>query len=131
MKTLKQFKVLTEACTYKPGWEILCKEDDRGVFVQISVTEEAEISLDMITGKRVPWKGGKHYMSPHMCDSEVVGVVFGAIRAAEEHELREWFRFCRRSIFNPHLSVYTLAQVASKKESFDVRENAMTMEESV
>lgn len=129
MKTLPQFQHIVEKISYKPGWYILCKEDDRGVFVQIGVTEEAEISYDPIEKRKVPWKGGKHYMSPHMCDSEVVGVVFGAIRAAEEHETREWFRFCNRSIFNPHLDVWQLAIHASKLHNFDMRENAMTMEE--
>ncbi len=45
------------------------------------------------------------------------------------HEVREWFRYRGASIFNPHLDPDVLADVAKKKASFCVRENAMSMEE--
>jgi hypothetical protein len=131
MKTFADFKTLIDACSYKPGWEILLKQEHGDVFLQIGVTTEAEISLDMITGERVAWRGAKHRLSPFMCDSEVIGAVFGAIRQAEEHETREWFRFKKRSIFNPHLSVHALAEVASRLANFDTRPNAMTMTEEI
>ena len=129
MKTFAEFESLINDITYKPGWTIQVHQDVRGIYLQVGVTTEAEISLDMITGERVAWKGAKHYMSPWMCDSEVVGAAFGAIRQAEEHEIREWFRFKRRSIFNPHLSVHALVELSSKLANFDTRPNAMTMQE--
>lgn len=129
MKTYADFESLVQQITYKPGWQIHLCEDNRGIYIQVGVTTEAEISLDMITGERVAWKGAKHYLSPWMCDSEVVGAAFGAIRQAEEHEVREWFRFKRRSIFNPHLSVHALVDLSSKLANFDTRPNAMTMVE--
>lgn len=129
MKTFEEFQALARECLYKPGWVILCKQDNRGVYVQISVSTEAEASTSPFTGKKESWKGAKHYMSPHMCDSEVVGTIFGAIKQAEEHEMREWFVFAKRRIFNPHISVWALHDVAGKKKNLDLRKNAMSMEE--
>ena len=129
MKTLADFDALISQITYKHGWLFCVKQDHRGVYLQIEVTEQAAIAEDPFTGAITPWSGAKHYLSEHMCDSEVVGTVFDAIRRAEEHEMREWFRFKNRTIFNPHMSVYALHSIAGKLANLDLRENAMTMEE--
>ena len=83
-----------------------------------------------VTGEPCTWKSGKRYLSIYMCRQEIVGAVFGLIKDAEMHEIREWFRYKGASIFNPHLDPDVLAEVAKKKASFNVRENAMTMEEA-
>ena len=66
-----------------------------------------------------------------MCRQEIVAAVYGAIEKAELHEIREFFRYKGASIFNPHLDPDVLAEVAKKKSSFNVRENAMSMIESL
>ena len=128
--TYDEMTEIVQNITYRPGWAILIGKDrsDRP-FVQISVSEESEASLSPFTGIREPWKSGKHYLSPHMCRQEVVGAVFGAIKAAEEHEMKEWFRYKNASIYNPHLDPDALAELARKKVNFNLRENAMSMEE--
>jgi hypothetical protein len=130
MKTRQDFELLVSQISYKCGWHFHVKQDGRGVYLQISVDSTADIAIDPFTGTVVPWSGAKHYMSEHMCDSEVVGTVFDAIRRAEEHEMREWFRFKKRSIFNPHMSVHVLHGIAGKLANLDLRKNAMSMEES-
>lgn len=119
--------------SYKPGWSILVRQDDdRSVYLQVSVTDEADASLDSAKrdGTRAPWRGGKRYLSKHMCRQEIVGVIFDMFKAAEMHEIHEWFRYRNASIYNPHLSPDVLADVARKASSFVVRANAMTMEET-
>ena len=122
-----------EAVTYKPGWEILFQWDHArsSFFVQLRVTIESDLTLDP-TGKtpeRTPWKSAKRYLSQHMCRQEVVGTVFDLIKAAELHEVHEWFRYRGASIFNPHLDPDVLVGVAKRRDSFVFRENAMSMEE--
>jgi len=129
MKTLTDFQNLVSQIRYKTGWLFHVKQDNRGVYLQIAVTAEADVSIDPFTGETTPWSGAKHYLSPHMCDSEVVGSVFDAIRRAEEHEMREWFRFKNRPIYNPHISVHVLHSIAGKLANLDLRDNAMTMVE--
>lgn len=130
MKDMEDFQRLVGACTYKPGWTIRLGYDSRP-FIQLSVDASTDASLDSHKrdGTRTPWKSGKRYLSEHMCDQEVVSAVFGLIKDAEMHECHEWFRFIGASIYNPHLSPYSLAAVASKASSFNTRENAMTMDE--
>lgn len=129
--TFEEMTELVSAITYRPGWDILIKKDGEGrPFVQIAVSTESEASLSPFTGQREAWKSGKHYLSPHMCRQEVVGAVFGAIRAAEEHEMKEWFRFRGASIYNPHMDPEALVQLARWRYNFNFRENAMSMEET-
>lgn len=130
----EEFQEYVEAVTYKPGWYIrtgieLGGPDGSRMWVQIGVTEEAEISFDPIAGKKVPWRGGKHYLSPHMCRQEVVGTLHHAFQRAELHEMNEWFRYEGRSIYNPHLDPDALVEVARYADNFNTRENAMTMED--
>lgn len=126
--------------TYKPGWSVLMGIDGWGfdvdtgrAFIQLHVSTLSDASMDSQKryGTRTPWKSAKRYLSPHMCRQEVVGVIFGLIKDAEMHEVHEWFRYKGASIFNPHLDPDKLAELASKKDAFNVRENAMTMVEQV
>lgn len=124
--TVEQIKEIVSAITYKPDWIIHLKDDGERMYVQIEAT-----TLDSITKEPCSWKSGKTYLSPFMCRQEIVGAVFGAIEKAEIHEMREFFRYKGASIYNPHLDPDVLAEVAKKKESFNVRDNAMDMVEEV
>lgn len=127
MKAFEDFKKIVDQIVYKKGWHINVRSNAAGVYLQISVDETADVAKDAFTGEVAPWSGAKIPMSPHMCDSEVVGTVFDAIKRAEEHEMREWFKFANRRIFNPHISIYALHSIAGKLENLDMRENAMSM----
>jgi hypothetical protein len=134
-----EFKGVISRIEYKPGWYFrtgveIGGPDGSRMWVQVGVTEEAEISWDMVEGKKVPWRGAKHYLSAHMCRNEIVSTVYHAIERAELHEVKEWFRYAPegkkpRSIFNPHLDPDALSATAAKASSFDTRENAMTMDD--
>jgi hypothetical protein len=121
---------------YKPGWTIRFGLDapDTRPFVQIEVSTEAEASTDSVDRVRRPWRGAKVYLSGNMCRQEIVGAAFGAIQAAELHEVREWFRYRGRSIYNPHLDPDFLADAICEGRRrgarvLNVRENAMSMVE--
>ena len=120
---------IIRAITYKKGWYFNLDISGSRLYVQVCIDTDCEIAYDMIAKKNIAWKGGKHFLSSHMCRQEIVGTVFGAIRSAEEHEMKEWFRYKGASIYNPHLDPDALANLASKIKNFNVRENAMTMEE--
>jgi hypothetical protein len=123
---------IVSAITYKPGWTIHSSIEDDMVTIQIGVDETTEAALDASNphSPRIPWRGGKKFLTRHMCRQEIVGACFGMIQDAESHEMREWFRYRGASIYNPHLDPDALVPVAQKKASFNVRDNAMTMIES-
>lgn len=132
MKTPAEILQIVSKITYKPGWAILtgmAKGKDARPYIQLEVSAETEAALCPFTGTRTGWRGAKHYLSPHMCTQEIVGAVFGAIRAAEEHEMREWFRYRSASIYNPHLDPDELVSFAKKRANLCLRDNAMTMQE--
>lgn len=124
-----EFQLYIDAITYKPGWYFRTGIEEGRMWVQVGVTEEAEISYDPIEGKKVPWRGRKHWLSKHMCRQEVVGIALYAVEQAEMHEVKEWFRYKGKSIYNPHLDPDVLVEVAKYKKNFNTRVNAMTMEE--
>tara|TARA_R110000851_G_scaffold59347_2_gene137345 strand:- start:378 stop:749 length:372 start_codon:yes stop_codon:yes gene_type:complete len=116
--------------TYRPGFKFLVGEDGDRMYVQMEVSVESEFSLSPFTHQREAWKSGKAFLSMHMCRQEIVGAVFGVIRSAEEHEMREWFKYKGASIYNPHLDPDALADVARRKSSYNFRKNAMSMDEA-
>lgn len=126
-QTWEEFTDIITSITYKPGWYFRTGVEQGRMWVQVGVTEEAEISFDPIEGKKVPWRGAKHYLSPHMCRQEIVSTVLHAIERAEMHEVHEWFRYKGRSIYNPHLDPDALVEVARYARNFNTRKNAMTM----
>ncbi|QIG68290.1 hypothetical protein EVB57_013 [Rhizobium phage RHph_Y1_20] len=134
MLTIGQIEELVGSCSYKPGWTVHLHGDGDRPYIQIEVSVEAEASMESAgptKGRRSSWNGSKVYLSQHMCRQEIVSAVYGAIERAELHEIREWFRYRGASIFNPHLDPDVLAEVARKKSSFNVRANAMSMDEGI
>lgn len=132
MIALEDVREIVAAISYKPGWTAAVMETNDSWFVQLSVSAESDASLDSVSrdGTRTPWKSGKRQLSKHMCRQEIVGVVFDLIKAAEMHEVHEWFRYRGASIYNPHLDPDVLVSVARRASSFVTRENAMSMEEA-
>lgn len=57
--------------------------------------------------------------------SDVVKVAFMATLAAEEHEIREEFKYKDISVFGPHLDVDALVELAKYKKNLDLREEVM------
>lgn len=124
MMTFDQLVEIVSEISYKPGWAIHLHRDAGRPYVQLTA-----VSIDSVTHVPCDWKSGKSYLSVHMCRQEIVGAVFGLIRAAEEHEMREFFRYKGASIYNPHLDPDALVLVAKRQSSFNMRDNAMTMVE--
>lgn len=122
---------IVDEITYKPGWSLLVGHDVGRIYLQALVKVDSDLTMDP-TGRskeRTPWQSGKRYLSPHMCRQEIVGVVFSLIMAAEEHEVREWFRYKGAAIYNAHLDPDALVELAKKRSSFNVRADAMSVSE--
>ena len=108
--------------TYKKDWGFIFVPaiNDRS-FIQLEVKN----AIDSVSRETCSWRSGKRYLSDFMCEQEIVGICFALIKEAEEHEMREFFRYKARSIFNPHLDPSKLADFASKRENFCYRSDSM------
>lgn len=60
-------------------------------------------------GDEKEWRGRKWRVSAFMAEGEVVRTAFAAVMAAQEHEVREGFKYRGNAIFGPHLSLMLLA----------------------
>jgi len=71
---------------------------------------------DLVTGVVEMQHGRKWILSKYMTKSEVVTTAFKAVITAEEHEIREKFRYNGRMIFGPHFDIDALWSVARQIE---------------
>lgn len=58
------------------------------------------------------WRGGKHYLSEHMTDDEIVRRAYVAFEFAVKHEIMEGFKFDDIIVFNPHVSFRKLLEIS-------------------
>lgn len=65
------------------------------------------------TGEPYRWHGRKWLLSPHMTKSEVVQTCLAAAQMAQEHELRENFKYRGEPIFRPHWDVDALVALSN------------------
>lgn len=113
---------LLNQITYKQGWLLVLHHDGTRPYIQCHVAE----GTDSQTGERAAWVSGKRYLSEWMTAQELVGTAFALIKAAELHEVHEFFRYKGASIYNPHINPDVLVEVARKASSFETREDSMT-----
>lgn len=66
------------------------------------------VMRDCITNKMGYQHGGKHYISQHAIDSEVVFKGLKACKDFVDHELHEAFRVDDVQLFDPHLDIDSL-----------------------
>lgn len=74
------------------------------------------------SGKLMPWKGRKWYLSPYMTDDEIVKTAFAAFKATVEHEIMEGFTYKEVVVFNPHVSYRALMSVSDQQVRRDSHE---------
>lgn len=61
-------------------------------------------------GGSVLQRGRKWLISEHMTNSEIIQTCFLAIKVAEEHEMRENFRYAGQCIFGPRFDLDAVAE---------------------
>lgn len=119
MKTLDEIKYIVSLCKYK-DWDFLTYLDyEKRPILQIRVASSCSVS-----GQPWVWKGRKWFLSFHMCDNEIVGTVFVAVKKAEEHEIREFFTFKSAAIYGPHFNVDQLVKLCQQPDALDGRKVA-------
>lgn len=106
MKTFLEIKTIISRIKYKE-WFIDVKDSEGRAYLQVSF-----VAPDIATGEREVQKGRKWWLSPHMTETEIVTTAFKAVVAAEEHEVRENFRYDDQLIYNPHFNVNDLVKLA-------------------
>jgi hypothetical protein len=87
--------------------------DENLAYLQIRANLE-----DNETGVKSLQSGRKWILSQHMTKTEIVRTAWKAVQAFEFHEMEERFKYKGKAIFNGHIDVDELANVA---ERVDVR----------
>lgn len=98
----KTFNIIVERDKKRP--------DDGRIYLQVEYTAPCTK-----TGKEEPWKGGKHYLSDHMTEDEIVKKVYVAFEMAVKHEVMEGFKFDGIIVFNPHVNFRALLTVSDQE----------------
>lgn len=102
---MERFQNLLSQIEYK-DWRFVLGNTGSHQFLQIRF-----LAADAHTGELAEQSSRKYLLSEHMTDSEFVQTVFLAVKIAEEHEIRETFKFRDGTPFAPHFDVYALLSV--------------------
>ena len=88
-------------------------EDKKGcgrIYLQVSYVSPCTHS-----GKHEIWKSGKHYLSEHMTDDEIVKKSYVAFEQCVKHEIMEGFKVDGKILFNPHVNFEELLAISHKE----------------
>jgi hypothetical protein len=110
-------RLLDENVSYK-NWHFIV--DERTIHFQFSPdapeSEVADLRLraewlgpDAETGKMENQQSRWWPLSEHMCKTEIIQTAFLCVLKAEEHEIRETFRYKGKAPFHTHIDIETLA----------------------
>jgi|CXWL01.1.fsa_nt_gi hypothetical protein len=114
-RTHREIEEVIQQVSYK-NWRFIVGCDLGGRdYLQVSWQGE-----DVTSGIITEQKSRKWWLSPHMTNTELVTTAYKAVMAAEEHEVREYFRYKGAQVFNPHFDVDELVQF-SKTVRLDSR----------
>jgi hypothetical protein len=85
------------------------------------------MGIDTVTGKPEMQQSRWWPLSSHMCKTEVIQTAFLCVLKAEEHEIREAFRYKGKAPFHTHIDIDTLAHASGDVDvRTDTRLNAPT-----
>lgn len=107
MKTLEQIKEIVEQIKFS-NWEFIIKEKNDVPYLQIQFMGACNDSGSVERQYCRKWQ-----LSYYMVTSEVVRTAYKAVLAAVEHEASENFYYKNARIFNPHVDVEALVEVAN------------------
>jgi hypothetical protein len=117
-RTVQELFKVVHRCTY-PGFTFKCAiEGGVRPYIQIACS-----GTDTATGEPMDWTGRKWMLSGWMTDTEIVHTCWAAVQRAILHEASELFRFDDASIFDRHLSVHHLVELAGRSDALDARDS--------
>jgi hypothetical protein len=101
--TRKLAEAIVDNIQYR-NWTFEIGQMDTGLYLRVKLTDD----------DGTPWTGRKWFISQHSTRSEVVQTAFKAVITAEEHEIRETFKYRGKAVFGPHFDVDALYEIAGK-----------------
>lgn len=107
MLTYKDMEDAVAQIEYK-DWNLKIGMDGERLYLQVQYYERCNK-----TSKVEVQSGRKWFLSQFMTKSELVQTAFKAVLTAEEHEVRERFRYRDQQIYGPHYNVDVLAEVCA------------------
>ncbi|MDX1532584.1 MAG: hypothetical protein R3230_00035 [Nitrosopumilaceae archaeon] len=96
--------------------------DDNRLYLQLEWEDECLVSKtkDKTISGGFTQKSRKWFLSKHMTKSEFVQTCLKAVLTAEEHEIRERFRYKDQPIFRPHYDVDILHNICENGDIKDI-----------
>lgn len=112
-KQLERVRQIASKISYQ-HYRLRVERDNKNangrIFIQWIYDEEC-----VITGEMKEWHCRKWYLSDHMLESEIVKTAFAGAIASAEHQCREKFRYQDVRIFNPHISLEAMMEMATRE----------------
>jgi len=106
---------LFQDVTYKE-WSFYIGRKGDVIYLQVQFLAE---DSDKKNSKMSIQKGRKWMLSKHMSKSEIIQTALKAVLTAEEHEIREQFKYRGKAVFAPHIDVDVLHKLDD--DDYEVR----------
>lgn len=109
--------------TFEEIQKIISNVQYKKWFVELYNTPEFVIRLSWfdtcsVTGKQMIQHSREWFMQPEgLTEDMVVQTIFKAIQNAEEHEVKERFRYKGKRVFNPHITINNLLEVCEHEDN--------------
>lgn len=109
--------------TFEQIQKVLSDIKYKNWFIELYATPKYNIRLswfddDSVTGKRELQLSREWYLNPEgITPDAIVQTVFKAIQNAEEHEVKEKFKYKGKRVFNPHLKLDYLLEVCENEDN--------------
>lgn len=112
MLTMNKLTKILDLVEYRDwNWRVFELKDKAGFLIQFH-WEDVDIDTNAVTEQ----SSRKWYISRHATESEVVQTALKAALTAEEHEVRERFKYRGKRIFGPHIAVGARLDIADHHE---------------
>jgi hypothetical protein len=116
---IDEIRALVSEVSYL-DWDIMVRMDGERPYLQVRGNGPCPE-----TGEIDEWTGRKWFLSPHMCNNEIIRTAYKAIEAAVLHEMNEHFTYRSVAIFNPHMNYDKIVDMAGDTDFLDTRDNGM------
>ena len=117
--------------SFNEAWEIVEEIRYKDWYLSLRYVSDQLFTLQWVWYESTEEQRGRIWViDPTQPKSDIVRTaIFGAI-TAEEHEVRERFRYRGKKIFNPHFDVERLVEISGKLENLEIPAPVAQLEEA-
>lgn len=115
--TMEHIREVLDQCSFMDRKFLVMKKGD-GFLIQMSYMEP---DVEKPGSEPVEQKTRKYYISPHMCESELVETVWLMVQRSQLHVASEYFTYKGRRVYSQHFDIQARLELCDNNR-YEVRD---------